>query len=97
MTFIHVEQQSSSIGPIIGGVIGTGLVVVILVVVIVVVAVCTVKRKSLTKSVDLHDDVAHCSANPSYDTYMMRYILHHHVLIILLMEHSKLIIVCYSY
>ena len=56
--------------PIIGGVVGAVLVVVILVVVIVVVAVWTVKRNSLSKSVDLNDDddVAHCSVNPSYDT-----------------------------
>ena len=54
--------------PIIGGVVGAVLVVVILVVVIVVVAVWTVKRKSLSKSIDLDDDVAHCSVNPSYDT-----------------------------
>ena len=55
--------------PIIGGVVGAVLVVVILVVVIVVVAVWTVKRKSLSKSIDLNDDdVAHCSVNPSYDT-----------------------------
>ena len=61
--------MTSPVVPIIGGVVGAVLVVVILVVVIVVVAVWTVKRKSLSKSVDLNDDdVAQCSVNPSYDT-----------------------------
>ena len=53
--------------PIIGGVVGAVIVLVILVIVIVVVVVCTIKRRSLTKSVDLNDDVAHCNINPSYD------------------------------
>ena len=73
------------------------MVILVVVIVVMASAVCAVKRKSLLNSVDLND-VVHCNVNPSYDTVrtcstvnIMRYILHHHVLIILLMEHSKLI------
>ena len=68
--FTTTEIQNSPLVSIVA-IVGTLilLLVVILVIVIVVVAVCTIKKKSLTNSVDryLYDDVVHCSVhvNPS--------------------------------